>query len=119
MIILVTGGRYNNDVVKARAALEPYAVVGNILIHGAATGWDTTCESVWRSFQLPYIGVPARWGEFDKAAGPIRNQAMVSGHAIEPYARLVPDLVIAGEGGRGTQHCLDTAIKAGIPWSRA
>lgn len=118
MIILVTGGRNNDDYPLAEAALAPYAHPGNILINGSAPGWDLTCESAWRSFQLPYIGVPAQWG-FDRdkrvrAAGPIRNGIMVDGKSIFPYAELVPDVVIAGEGGRGTADCVDRAERAGI-----
>lgn len=115
MIILVTGGRNNNDRDGARNALEPYRSVKNILVSGASTGWDTVCVRVWvTEFQLNAVLHPAPWDRMGRPAGPMRNRAMVKGHSLALYAKLVPDLVIAGWGGSGTAHCIRQAEEAGI-----
>lgn len=77
-----------------------------ILVTGAATGADQTAEHVayslgWRT--EPHL---ADWDSHGNAAGPIRNREMVAAGA---------DVCVAFPGGRGTQHCRDTAAAAGIP----
>ena len=116
MIILVTGGRNNTDRDAAYNALEPYAQVGNILVNGGGKGWDALCYEIWtKDFQLPAVTHPAPWDREGRAAGPMRNMAMVKGLSLAPYADLTPDVLIAGKGGRGTAHCVREATQRGIP----
>lgn len=125
MIILTTGGTAQTLASmgitpsaareSAQAALTLYAAVGNILVQGGANGWDEICRSIWHhTFQLPYVTHPAAWDRQGKAAGPVRNIAMVRGLSLAPYGALVPDVVIVGPGDRGTNHCRSEAEKAGI-----
>lgn len=113
--MLVTGGRDHEDKDMVRAALEPYRSVKNILISGGADGWDYLTEQVWgMEFQLPYVVKPAPWDRAGKAAGMMRNMTMLDGNAIAPYGQLIPDVVVAGPGGKGTHGCIREAEKRGI-----
>lgn len=115
MIILTTGGRDNYNERQAGEALAPYAEVGNVLVVGGAQGWDEAARKVWHyNFQLPYVVHPAPWDRAGKAAGPMRNIAMVRGHSIAPHGILTPDIVVAGKGGTGTRGCIKEARERGI-----
>lgn len=52
----------------------------------------------------------ADWDKHGKSAGPIRNQAMLSGTIGD-----LADLLIAFPGGRGTEDCIRQADLLGIP----
>ncbi len=108
MRILVTGARDWEDDWTIKQALNPYMVPGNTLVHGACpTGADMWAHTIWTSYELPVEKFPAKWKEFGRAAGPIRNQHMVD---------TAPDICIAFlvEGSRGTADCVKRARKAGI-----
>jgi len=45
---------------------------------GGARGIDNAGENFARSVGIPFKLFPAQWGEFGKAAGPIRNAAMAT-----------------------------------------
>lgn len=115
MIVMVTGGRtYRNKAVVARA-LEGY-VVGDYLLVGGADGADELARQYWHyELQLPYIVHPAPWNRSGRAAGIQRNMAMLKGLTLAPYARLVPDELVAFPGNRGTQNARDVAFDQGIP----
>ncbi len=110
MRLLVCGGRYFNDRDLLESILDGLCdeemAMPRILLHGDGIGADTLadrwahkrCVEVWR--------FPAGWERHGKAAGPIRNQAMIDSGK--------PDLVIAFPGGRGTADMIRRARKAGI-----
>jgi hypothetical protein len=77
-----------------------------IIVHGAAEGADALAE---RWAKAEFIGrhrFPAQWDKYGKAAGPIRNQAMID--------KGKPDLVVAFPGDRGTADMGRRAKAAGI-----
>jgi hypothetical protein len=80
---------------SAQRASEPDASGADSLAHEAARDQGRRCEVFH-----------ADWERHGKAAGPIRNQAMIDAGA---------DLVIAFPGGRGTADLIRRARKAGIP----
>jgi YspA, cpYpsA-related SLOG family len=96
MKLLVCGGRHYADRDAVFSALDRAHAKREItlLIHGAARGADTLGEEWAKSRQIPYLGHPARWTQYDKAAGGLRNQAMLN--------RWAPDGVVAFPGGTGT-----------------
>lgn len=114
MIIMVTGGRDYDDPPAVKRALEEYAQLGNILISGGAWGADYLAEAYWHKQQLPFVVVPAAWDRSGPAAGHARNHQMIVGNAIAPYAHLVPDLVVAFPGGKGTKDATTRARDHGI-----
>lgn len=115
--ILVTGSRawpagraqvvvrlLAGQVAKA-AALGLAAVV----VHGACpSGADAIAASWAAQNGVACEAWPADWGRLGRAAGPIRNQAMVEAGA---------DVCLAfpAAGSRGTTDCVRRASAAGIP----
>jgi hypothetical protein len=81
------------------------------LIHGAAQGADRLAGKFGRFYdEIRVRPFPADWGTHGKAAGPIRNQAMLDEH---------PNLVVAFvdkplEESRGTAHMVRIAREAGV-----
>lgn len=101
---MVTGGRNFGDRAMIRRNLLPFEL-GDILVVGGANGLDEIARQIWHvEKELPYVVMPASWKRTGKAAGPMRNMAMIKGLALAPYALLVPELIIAFPGGTGTNH---------------
>jgi hypothetical protein len=107
--VVVTGGRDHNP---SREELNAFwAIFDRIdateLHHGNARGVDLgVAGEVRRSRpEVPVIPHPADWDTHGKAAGPIRNQAML----------LTGLALIAFPGGRGTEHCKAAAARMGRP----
>ncbi len=107
MRILICGGRNFNDHNLFGKIVDPYTPVAELIIHGGAAGADemAQCWADWCDIPVQYH--VANWSEYGKAAGPIRNQAMIDEGK--------PDLVIAFPGGKGTADMVRRAKKAGIP----
>lgn len=109
--ILVCGSRdwLNRDRILER--LSEFVYVSVTLIHGACRGADLLAADVGEQLGFDILPFPAKWREFGKAAGPIRNTQMI----VEGR----PDLVIAFhadiEHSRGTKNMLSQAIKSNIP----
>lgn len=91
-----------------------------VLVHGGATGADTEAALAGqRLLNLPIEVHRADWSKYGRAAGPIRNKAMVN---------LGADLCLAfpdhpkGQGSKGAWNCIDLAHQASIPvyvvWNR-
>lgn len=118
--VLVTGSRYWPDPQAVRQALDDaYADATSrpfILIHGdCATGADRHAH-LWAVQAAATCNVieeahPADWRTHGKAAGPIRNEAMVDAGADLVLAFLLPN-------SRGTKHAVQLAEAAGIPVRR-
>lgn len=70
-------------------------------VHRALAGMDAT-----GLLGLELVVMPADWNLHGKAAGPIRNKAMLS----EPGVRQL----VAFKGGKGTWNCIQTAKRLGI-----
>lgn len=107
--VLVCGGRHYDDHNRIFNVLNNYDADHDFtaVIHGAATGADRAAGH-WAMGQqhIEEIRFPANWHKYGKAAGPIRNQRMLSEGK--------PDLVIAFPGGHGTQHMVEIARLQGI-----
>lgn len=111
--ILVTGSRAwtNVDVVEAHLASAIYQHVPAVIVHGGCpTGADAIAGNWARRYD--YLGLteetwPADWSRHGRAAGPIRNAAMVAAGA---------DVMLAFPLGasRGTRGCMRLAEAAGI-----
>lgn len=108
MRILVTGGRTYIAYRTIRDVLREYDTdPPPTLVHGAASGADRTAAQVaTHVLGWPVEEHPADWHQHGRAAGPIRNQHMVS---------LGADILIAFPGGKGTADMVRRAQAAGIP----
>lgn len=106
MKVLVCGGRGYDDQQTVFAALDEYAAGATLIIAGGAPGADTLAVRWAGSRNIPSTVFPARWNEYGKAAGMIRNRQML----VEGK----PDLVIAFPGGNGTLNMIKLATFAGV-----
>jgi hypothetical protein len=107
--ILVTGGRDNYDWLTVDKAIWEHLKQGDIIVHGAASGIDSLCAQTakYNPDFFTHDPFPADWDTHGKAAGGIRNQAMID-------SGIQGALVFAG--GSGTKDCLTRIIAAGIKW---
>lgn len=114
MRILLTGSRAWPDRRAVESVLSELLHLHGpfTLVHGAcSTGADFFAhewyEATGHEFGCGELKYKADWDKYGKAAGPIRNAAMVAAGA---------DLVIAFPlpGGSGTQGTVEMARRAGI-----
>lgn len=112
--ILVTGSRSWIDravILQALdlAAMEARVPPGRVtVVHGAARGADRLAESAARELGMRTEAHPAAWRQYGRAAGAIRNYAMVG---------LGADVCLAFPLGTspGTRDCMYRCEVAGIP----
>jgi hypothetical protein len=134
MTVLVTGGRHYADAECVHRELSALLAAGmRGLVHGACpTGADKLAkdwmrarireqyaecaarrrrgERTGRSPDRWMAGVLAKWTLYGRAAGPLRNGAMLKMFRI--------DLCIALPGAAGTEDCIRRATAAGIKVKR-
>ena len=114
MKLLVCGGRDFAQAANLYVKLHDINRGSPIfsIIHGAARGADEMAGHWARRNGVTEIAYPADWATHGRAAGPIRNQAMINDQN--------PDMVLACHGGRGTLDMVRRAERAGIPvvWLR-
>ena len=108
MRVLVCGGRTFNDSNLAFETLDEICkdARATVIIHGGALGADELAKEWAIVNWASWISFPADWEAHGRAAGPIRNQAMLDEGK--------PDLVIAFPGGRGTADMVRRARGAGV-----
>lgn len=112
--ILVTGPRAWTDRAAILQALDLAAVEAGVapdrvtVVHGAARGADRLAESAARELGMRTEAHPAAWRQYGRAAGAIRNYAMVG---------LGADLCLSWPLGAstGTRDCMSRCREAGIP----
>jgi hypothetical protein len=108
MIVVVCGDRDWEDyrMIYERLKLLPN---DTIIVQGEARGADKLAKEAAYKLNLGCACVPAYWGAYKKAAGPIRNAWMLA---------LKPDLVIAFHDrihdSKGTKHMLDISKSDGV-----
>lgn len=106
-VVLVTGGRDYEDrahvirVLDSEHEAEPI----DLLVQGGARGADLFAKEWAMSRGVHYATIPALWDAHGKAAGPIRNTAMLL---------VQPTELIAFPGGRGTRDMVKKAVDAGL-----
>lgn len=107
MIVLICGGRDYNEQQSMREALMKHKEKIETIIAGGARGADTTAEKLADELGIPIRIFPAQWGAYGRAAGHIRNTAMLLDGK--------PTEVWAFPGGKGTNNMRNQAIKVGVP----
>lgn len=110
--IIVCGSVHFNDYEDFINKMDPLvASYENVtLISGHAKGADTLAEKYASEKGIPIKVFPAEWTKYGKAAGPIRNRAMLD------YAKEQNPVVVAFWNGesRGTGNMIKQAKKAGV-----
>lgn len=109
MRALICGGRDFADAAKFYRLMDamneqygPFACV----IHGGARGADSLAGAFAVEHRLPLEIYRADWNVYGRAAGPIRNETMLSEGK--------PDIVFAFAGGRGTANMVALARASGV-----
>jgi YspA, cpYpsA-related SLOG family len=112
--VVVTGGRHFDDAEVIREALtdllKAHISTGLVVHVGDATGADTITRALCAKLGIPYTVHYADWQKYGRAAGPMRNRAMLDAAN--------PDLVLAFPGedeSRGTRDCIRAAEAKNIP----
>jgi len=105
--VLVTGSRTWDDTQVIRARLEQLPE-GSVIIHGGCRGADILAERIAKELGFEIMACPAKWGEYGRAAGAIRNKYMLTEGK--------PDLVLAFHLNKspGTAHMIRIAREAGV-----
>lgn len=116
MKLLICGSRGWKDVRPIEALIAGYKRIADelgtelVVIHGNARGADTIAETVAQNLGVTTIPCPADWARYKAAAGPIRNQQMLTEHH--------PDVVYAfrtyGKSS-GTDDMIGKSEKAKVP----
>jgi hypothetical protein len=114
--VIVTGSREWPDRAAVEHALgaafkafRPIVVITG----GCPTGADRMAEEWARRAGVEVEVWPADWRAHGRAAGPIRNAAMVAAGA-----RICLAFPLPGGRSRGTEGCIALAEAAGIPVRR-
>ena len=105
--IIVAGGRDFTDYEFMRECMERVVKDDDVeIVSGTARGADSYGEMFAEEYELELIKFPADWKKYNRAAGPIRNEAMAE------YA----DELCAFWDGRssGTKHMIKYARKIGL-----
>lgn len=101
--VIVCGGRNYQDIQRVYRVLDTVAARIRILAirQGGCRGADQLAQRWARARCIPIETFSAEWARLGKAAGPVRNQAMLTAHnpAI-PTSRVC--FVVAFPGGSGT-----------------
>jgi hypothetical protein len=114
MRILVCGGREWSNYTMTSGVLDgfrqQYHEKGQpiVIVQGGAIGADFLGKRYAEQYNIPCEEFKAEWKKYGRAAGPIRNSAMLE--TLVPGA----DVVVAFPGGRGTNDTVTKALKLGI-----
>ena len=109
MKILVCGGRDFNLSHIVKGVLDEihnHTPITSV-VHGGCSGADKLASDWAKMRGITVYPHLANWSEHGRAAGPIRNKAMLDSH---------PDIkwVIAFPGGKGTESMVSLARRRGI-----
>jgi hypothetical protein len=111
--VLVCGGRRFNDALLLNRTLTEIAVKcadegrSVRIAHGNADGADSLADRWAEEANVPREPFNAEWARYGRAAGPMRNARMLGSFK--------PHLVVAFEGGAGTEDMVRKAKAAGVP----
>ncbi len=106
MRTIIAGSRNITDINVVREAVKKSKFSITEVVSGCAKGVDKLGEEIAKELGLPIKRFPAKWDEYGKRAGFIRNEEMAE------YA----DALIAVWDGKskGTKHIINLAAKNGL-----
>jgi hypothetical protein len=105
-VYVVTGGRDHHPDDGTLDAALTWATLVHV---GDATGLDECVRRWCERRRVPFTVHRADWIAHGKAAGPIRNRAMLTAAAADGAT------LVAFPGGRGTADCVRQARAMGVP----
>jgi hypothetical protein len=107
--ILVCGSRDYEDYDKIEKTVRDFLTKDTIFIQGGAPGADTLAGQIARNNGVHCAQVDALWNSFGRAAGPLRNAAML---ALEP--EIVFAFYTNYAKSRGTKNMVKQAKGKGV-----
>ena len=109
MILLVTGDRDWDTPQRIWWALEKIHEKYHVteLVHGGARGADLQAAAWAVGKGIAVSAYPANWRKYNKAAGPLRNQAMLEGSKPDYCVAFHNDL----EQSKGTKDMVDRVMQ--------
>lgn len=111
MIVVICGSRYWTDISKIRDHVRPLLAFKPVtVITGGARGADAIAASIAVELGMTSEVHMAKWEQYGRAAGPIRNREMLD---REPDQVLVFHENI--KSSRGSKDTYVEALRRGIP----
>lgn len=108
--ILFCGDRNWTDIEKIKSVMM-IIPKDSIIVHGNAKGADRLSALVAMQHGLKVESYPAKWNEYGRAAGPIRNQEMLESGLDFAYA-----FHSNIEESKGTKDMVNRLTKNKIPF---
>jgi predicted Rossmann-fold nucleotide-binding protein len=117
-LVIAAGGGRDLAWPQQRIAAELLARSGgrlvHLLLHGGARGADAAIGRAAQQLGWSALVMPAQWQLHGRAAGPIRNRALLEQAVARAVARsssscLTSVLVVAFPGGAGTASLVNEA----------
>jgi hypothetical protein len=103
--VIIAGSRTITDIRCVEAALAASGFKPTLVISGTARGVDQLGEQWATARGIMVLRMPANWGAHGKAAGPIRNSAMLEEADC---------VVVVWDGkSRGSQDMISKANRSG------
>ena len=106
---------YADLLARVRRCLGCDIAPATVLYEGGAPGADAEARRIAQRSGLPVLTFPADWNAHGKAAGPLRNSAMLAGQHPDLGEVEKPAWVLAFPGGVGTADMVAKAHRAGLP----
>ena len=106
MKLLICGGRHYHDYNRLAACIMALPFTPTLIIEGGARGADALARRWAIANGIHFAEVPALWDFHSKAAGAIRNTAMLE---------LKPDFCLAMPGQSGTNDMATKCEGNGVP----
>lgn len=82
-----------------------------VIVHGNARGVDRIARDISEELEIPFWSYPARWSRYGRAAGPIRNRAMLDDAMPSAVYGFFTDL----DESVGTKDMITEARRRRIP----
>ena len=112
LVIVAGGGRaldWPADRITAALLQASSCRPVALLLHGGARGADRLIDHAARSMAWPVEVIPAEWGRYGRAAGPLRNGLMLRRALEEATPVQASVLVVAFPGASGTASLVHQA----------
>ena len=119
LVIAAGGGRdlaWPHQRVAAELLARSSGRLVHLLLHGGARGADAAIGQAAHQLGWPSLVMPAQWQRHGRAAGPIRNRALLKRAIAQAVLHTGPGaiasvLVVAFPGGAGTASLLNLACR--------
>ena len=112
LVIVAGGGRaldWPSDQIAAALLQATGCRPVELLLHGGARGADRLIDHAARSLAWSVEVIPAEWGRYGRAAGPLRNGLLLRRALEEATPVQASVLVVAFPGAAGTASLLRQA----------